>query len=156
MKLPFQNGAGGQKPAPSATATPDQVEVEPQAPAGAEQPTEPTTEEQLFAATDRLVLQMIKDLEAPAPGHQSEAAITPKDRRESLRLIIEWLVKSKRFREDEDDNGGLPNGVEAMVRTMRGEIGGTKRRPAEAKRRTPARPAHDPEEGAALARALKR
>lgn len=113
--------------------------------------TSQAVQDRLFEAMDRLAIKMIEDLEAATkPG---EDAITAKDRRETFRLGIEWLTKSKRFREDEDDTGGLPQGVEAMTRVMRGEIA-TKRRPAEHKKRTPARPARDPEEGAGLARAL--
>ena len=101
---------------------------------------------------DRLAVRMIEDLESATKPGQEE--ITPKDRRETFRLGIEWLTKSKRFRDDEDDNDGLPQGVEAMVRVMRGES--ANRRPSEAKRRTPARPAVDPEEGSALVKAMGR
>jgi len=69
-------------------------------------------EQRLFAGMDAASIQLMADLE--------DKELSPKDRRETFRLIIEWLTKSKRLRQDDEDD--LPTGVAGMRAYIAAEV----------------------------------
>ena len=106
-------------------------------------------EERLFAAMDKAMLGLIESLtDEDAEGNIS---ITDAKSMATIRLVMDWMAKSKRIRPEEASD--LPKGVEAMRKYIADAINEGKPKP---KRGRPPKPKGEPEveEGLELARAL--
>jgi hypothetical protein len=80
---------------------------------GEKAPKQTSTEKQLFEAMDAAALDFVKILTSDAVDDNGKPLVSFKEKVQTFRLALEWLVKSKRIKSD-DGEEELPPGIAKM------------------------------------------